>query len=110
MNQQLNLFDDTPEVSQVKPGLPTARRRSLQLGTVVLNYELKRARRRTIGLSISDGGLVIAAPRWVGRTALMSRSPTSGAAPSPGSSARPVARWRAGRAAGAHRRARGHWC
>ncbi|MFN7849632.1 MAG: M48 family metallopeptidase [Burkholderiales bacterium] len=66
MNQQLNLFDDTPEVSQVKPGLPTARRRSLQLGTVVLNYELKRARRRTIGLSISDGGLVIAAPRWVG--------------------------------------------
>jgi predicted metal-dependent hydrolase len=66
MNQQLNLFDDAPLLSQVKPGLPMAKRRSLQLGAVVLNYELKRARRRTIGLSISDGGLVIAAPRWVG--------------------------------------------
>jgi predicted metal-dependent hydrolase len=49
-----------------------AKRRSLQLGTVVLNYELKRARRRTIGLCISESGLVIAAPRWVGITEIES--------------------------------------
>lgn len=64
MNEQLSLFDE-PALVPPKPTLPGVKRRSVQLGAVVLDYELKRARRRTIGLSISDGGLVIAAPRWV---------------------------------------------
>jgi predicted metal-dependent hydrolase len=66
MNQQLRLFDDAPLSSPSRPGLPNSRYRSVQLGNIVLDYELKRARRRTIGLSVGDGGLVIAAPRWVG--------------------------------------------
>ncbi len=40
--------------------------RSIQLGERSLDYALRRARRKTIGFSISISGLTIAAPRWIG--------------------------------------------
>ncbi len=43
---------------------PRADREALLVGTVV-GYQLKRARRRTIGFSIRDDGLVVTAPGWV---------------------------------------------
>ena len=38
--------------------------RSVTLGGVVMGYEFKRGKRRTIGLSVSPEGLSVSAPRW----------------------------------------------
>jgi predicted metal-dependent hydrolase len=43
---------------------PPGRLRHLQLGTRVLPYWFRRARRRTIGIAVEEHGLVAAAPRW----------------------------------------------
>ena len=43
---------------------PRANRQALLSGHVI-RYELKRARRRTIGFVVSDAGLTVSAPRWV---------------------------------------------
>ena len=40
--------------------------RTIHLGERSLDYALRRARRKTIGFSISVSGLTVAAPRWVG--------------------------------------------
>ncbi|MEP6558403.1 MAG: SprT family zinc-dependent metalloprotease [Burkholderiales bacterium] len=56
-----------PAGSAESPGKyrhPRADREALLVGTVV-GYQLKRARRRTIGFSIRDDGLVVTAPGWV---------------------------------------------
>ncbi|MEY2655847.1 MAG: hypothetical protein RLZZ524_2875 [Pseudomonadota bacterium] len=41
--------------------------REIRLGGQTVGYELKRARRRTIGFVIGAEGLVVSAPRWVGQ-------------------------------------------
>jgi predicted metal-dependent hydrolase len=41
--------------------------RELALGEHRVAYELKRARRRSIGFVVSTEGLVVSAPRWVGQ-------------------------------------------
>ena len=56
--QQLSLFEEAPPT-------PDGKRRQIQLEGVTLDYELRRAKRRTIGLSIGERGLTVAAPRWV---------------------------------------------
>ena len=40
--------------------------REIRLGEHVLGYELRRARRRTIGFVVGPEGLSVSAPRWVG--------------------------------------------
>jgi predicted metal-dependent hydrolase len=40
--------------------------RALLLGEHRIGYELRRARRRSIGFVVSEEGLVVSAPRWVG--------------------------------------------
>jgi predicted metal-dependent hydrolase len=40
--------------------------RRIQLSERVLDYAFRRARRKTIGFSITANGLTVAAPRWVG--------------------------------------------
>ena len=42
-----------------------ARTRQILLGEVVLEYELRRSKRRSIGFLIGENGLRITAPRWV---------------------------------------------
>jgi predicted metal-dependent hydrolase len=39
--------------------------REARLGGHVVGYELRRARRRTIGFVVADDGLAVSAPRWV---------------------------------------------
>lgn len=78
---QLTLFDDEAPVSPVSPTVPVAStgpaapaplpaspraRRELQLGEHRVPYELKRARRRSIGFTVGPEGLAVSAPRWVG--------------------------------------------
>jgi predicted metal-dependent hydrolase len=46
--------------------LTDPRLRRIQLSERVLDYVFRRARRKTIGLSITASGLTVAAPRWVG--------------------------------------------
>jgi predicted metal-dependent hydrolase len=46
--------------------LADPRLRRIQLSERVLDYVFRRARRKTIGLSITADGLTVAAPRWVG--------------------------------------------
>jgi predicted metal-dependent hydrolase len=41
--------------------------REISLGGQLIAYELKRARRRTIGFVIGTEGLAVSAPRWVGQ-------------------------------------------
>ena len=53
----------SPFASPPSPG--GARLRSLQLGTQLLTYRLKRSSRRTIGFAIDGTGLSVTAPRWV---------------------------------------------
>jgi hypothetical protein len=76
---QLTLFDDeaaapTPVTQSlaptepVVPALPVSPRvrHELQLGEHRVAYELKRARRRSIGFMVGPEGLAVSAPRWVG--------------------------------------------
>lgn len=41
------------------------RRRTIMLGTQVLEYWFRRSRRRSIGFSVDEQGLTVTAPRWV---------------------------------------------
>ena len=63
-DSQLSLFDVEPEITPAEPGAPRARR-ELWLGQHRIGYELKRARRRSIGFVVGPQGLRVSAPRWV---------------------------------------------
>jgi hypothetical protein len=51
------MFPSPPEVE--------GRTRYVQLGTRVVTYRLRRARRKTISLTVDRNGLTASAPRWV---------------------------------------------
>ena len=65
--EQLSLaLDPAPAASLPPPSRgPDPRARRALAGTDVIEYRLRRARRRTIGFQIDDDGLTISAPRWV---------------------------------------------
>ena len=48
------------------PSIADPRQRRIQLNGRMLDYAFRRARRKTIGLSITASGLTVSAPRWVG--------------------------------------------
>src|SRR5450631_3619369 len=50
--------------SAQRPGTPNGKRR-VNLGDHMLEYTLRRSKRRSIGFLIDDDGLRISAPRWV---------------------------------------------
>ena len=65
---QLSLSFDAPpalpaSLPEPAPGAPGVRVAALAQGP--LRYRLRRARRRTIGFTIDEQGLAVAAPRWV---------------------------------------------
>lgn len=71
---QLDFFGDllglrTPTVSPgetpAAPPAPVGRLRKILIQDEVLEYELRRSSRRSIGFLIADEGLRITAPRWV---------------------------------------------
>jgi predicted metal-dependent hydrolase len=79
--QQLSLFDEptpppparpaAPPPTPVLPPSPTEfshprSQREIQLGAHRVAYELRRARRRSIGFVVGAEGLSVSAPRWVG--------------------------------------------
>ncbi|HEX2012452.1 MAG TPA: SprT family zinc-dependent metalloprotease [Roseateles sp.] len=65
---QLSLFDSEP-VAPPPAAAPDPTRspspRALLLGGQRVGYELRRARRRSIGFTVSAEGLKVSAPRWV---------------------------------------------
>lgn len=65
--EQLSLaLDPAPAAALPPPSRsPDPRARRALAGTDVIEYRLRRARRRTIGFQIDDDGLTISAPRWV---------------------------------------------
>ena len=84
---QLSLFDDVPTAAPPAPssGAPAAppapaapvapapsafrhprSQRDIRLGEHLVAYELRRARRRSIGFVVGVDGLSVSAPRWVG--------------------------------------------
>jgi predicted metal-dependent hydrolase len=66
--EQLTLaLDPGPGASPPSPSVraPDPRARRALAGTEIVEYRLRRARRRTIGFQIDDDGLTISAPRWV---------------------------------------------
>ena len=63
---QLSLvFDPPPSARPRRGGEGPARTRRAQTGATIVEYRLRRARRRTIGFQIDDEGLTVSAPRWV---------------------------------------------
>ncbi|GMV59806.1 MAG: hypothetical protein AMXMBFR72_28990 [Betaproteobacteria bacterium] len=70
--QQLSLAFDFPSAAPASPlppeqpnSEPAQRTRQLHVGGHAIGYRLRRAKRRTIGFQIDDGGLTVSAPRWV---------------------------------------------
>ena len=78
---QLSLFDETavPPMLAAQPGPTPApqpapagvfrhprSQRDIRFGEHLVAYELRRARRRSIGFVVSADGLTVSAPRWVG--------------------------------------------
>ncbi len=65
--EQLSLALDPAPAASLPPSSrsPDPRARRALAGTDVIEYRLRRARRRTIGFQIDDDGLTISAPRWV---------------------------------------------
>lgn len=63
-DSQLSLFDVAPDIAPAEPGSPRTQR-ELLLGQHRVGYELKRARRRSIGFIVGPQGLRVSAPRWV---------------------------------------------
>ena len=62
--QQLPLlFDAAPPV--VQPVAARPGQRLLRVGEHLIGYDLRRARRRTIGFLVGADGLTVSAPRWV---------------------------------------------
>ena len=79
--QQLSLFDEAPASPAAPPAAPAPAlpppqpptdfrhprsQREIQLGAHRVAYELRRARRRSIGFVVGAEGLSVSAPRWVG--------------------------------------------
>ena len=67
---QLDFFGDllglrTPVVAPDDTPAPAVRLRKILIKETVLEYELRRSARRSIGFLIADQGLRITAPRWV---------------------------------------------
>jgi len=62
--QQLTLVFDGPAVLPAAAPERQGNRR-LVVGNEPIHYTLRRARRRSIGFTIDDRGLTVAAPRWV---------------------------------------------
>ena len=58
--------DAVPAAEPPITTLADPRQRRIQLDGRVLDYAFRRARRKTIGLSITASGLTVSAPRWVG--------------------------------------------
>src|SRR4029453_2297497 len=85
---QLSLFDETTSTTTaapapaVQPPAPVSRhpkaQREIRFGQHLVAYELRRARRKTIGFIVGVAGLSVSAPRWVGvgeiETALQSKA------------------------------------
>lgn len=70
--QQLSLAFDFPSAApasalppEPSPAESAPRTRHLLVGGQPIGYRLRRAKRRTIGFQIDDGGLTVSAPRWV---------------------------------------------
>lgn len=63
-DSQLALFEAEADVSPADPGAAKSKR-ELWLGQHRVGYELKRARRRSIGFVVGPQGLRVSAPRWV---------------------------------------------
>jgi predicted metal-dependent hydrolase len=63
--EQLALAFDSAPAAPSRRGPDAPRLRRAHAGAVVVEYRLRRARRRTIGFQIDDEGLTISAPRWV---------------------------------------------
>src|SRR4249920_1006397 len=68
--QQLSLFDAAPPAPAPAPAQPGTFRhprsqREIRLGEHLVAYELRRARRRSIGFVVGADGLSVSAPRWV---------------------------------------------
>ena len=71
--QQLTLFDEPPAGAIAAPPGPAPQgTRRLAVGAEPIHYTLRRARRRSIGFTIDDRGLTVAAPRWVSLTEIES--------------------------------------
>jgi predicted metal-dependent hydrolase len=75
-SRQLNLFDAEPPAPTAAPGRPAdpgtadphrhpRAQREIVFGEHRVAYELRRARRRSIGFVIGSEGLSVSAPRWV---------------------------------------------
>lgn len=54
-----------PELTLTPTTPQSARQRQIMLKDVVVEYELQRSKRRSIGFLINDHGLRVTAPRWV---------------------------------------------
>jgi predicted metal-dependent hydrolase len=74
-SSQLSLFDDAaPPPAPTQPAQPAPAgvlshprsQRDIRFGEHLVAYELRRARRRSIGFVIGADGLTVSAPRWVG--------------------------------------------
>lgn len=63
-DSQLSLFEAVADVDPADPSAARSRR-ELYLGQHRIGYELKRARRRSIGFVVGPQGLRVSAPRWV---------------------------------------------
>lgn len=63
--QQLTLFDEPPGSIAPPAASPPQGTRRLAISPEPIHYTLRRARRRSIGFTIDDRGLTVAAPRWV---------------------------------------------
>ncbi|MCY4745363.1 SprT family zinc-dependent metalloprotease [Pelomonas sp. UHG3] len=63
-DSQLSLFEAQADVAPADPGAARSRR-ELWLGQHCVGYELRRARRRSIGFVVGPQGLRVSAPRWV---------------------------------------------
>jgi predicted metal-dependent hydrolase len=71
---QLPLFGDAPLPAPREPAPPSApttwqhpqAQREIALGSHRVRYQLRRARRRSIGFVVGADGLTVSAPRWVG--------------------------------------------
>jgi predicted metal-dependent hydrolase len=62
---QLPLAFDPPRAPSAPRTAADRRARRALAGPDLIEYRLRRARRRTIGFQIDDDGLTISAPRWV---------------------------------------------
>lgn len=62
---QLSLDFDAPSRIPKPAPAPKHAGRSLNLAGETIAYQLRRARRRSIGFQIDDRGLIVSAPRWI---------------------------------------------